>query len=483
MPEKIKTEKITQEEITKQRAENLAKIEQATKAAEILLAKKLKTEKRKSDQTSNTNPETLRPEPEPVIKKNSPEKKTEEEPQEKESVEKKESKSKIEKTEKEFDTKAVIKKINERIAKEENTKGAPLEESEKKSIAQEIFLQAKENSQKEKLKSSNVFIKTEKWWQDLEKTKWGKTFKVALGAAFLGTATIASGALIGIAPSPIGVAKRLTMRIAGATGLNMALTSGLLGKVRNIFKKEGGENTEKTEKEGENGEKKENKIFNLKNLGNVAMLGGIGVSYLLSGGVVAGITAGGIAIRKLSGYLLDKKIKEKEEAIKNLEKKEEIKNPNDGFDINKFVNNLDKISEEHEKVVNSIKWLKRTKSIIGGAATIGVGVATMAVLEIEHRVETQKQTSEKWKKDLEEGIKKQEEEKIEAIKKEIEKKLLETTTVHKGEGIENAFIRQIESDKVLAEKLGFKGDINDAKALHQFAGQRSTYRCDERRLC
>jgi hypothetical protein len=42
--------------------------------------------------------------------------------------------------------------------------------------------------------------------------------------------------------------------------------------------------------------------------------------------------------------------------------------------------------------------------------------------------------------------------------------------IHKGEGIEHTFRRQIEHDPELAKSLGFKGDINDAKALHKFSG-------------
>ena len=43
-------------------------------------------------------------------------------------------------------------------------------------------------------------------------------------------------------------------------------------------------------------------------------------------------------------------------------------------------------------------------------------------------------------------------------------------TIGKGEGIEHAFRRQIEHDGNLATRLGYKGDINDAKALHEFSG-------------
>jgi hypothetical protein len=48
-----------------------------------------------------------------------------------------------------------------------------------------------------------------------------------------------------------------------------------------------------------------------------------------------------------------------------------------------------------------------------------------------------------------------------------------SATVHKGQGVEHAFIRQIEHNPKLAQELGFKGDVNNAKALHKFAGQQA----------
>ena len=41
--------------------------------------------------------------------------------------------------------------------------------------------------------------------------------------------------------------------------------------------------------------------------------------------------------------------------------------------------------------------------------------------------------------------------------------------IHKGQGIEHALIRQIEHNSKMAQELGFKGNINDPKALHVFA--------------
>jgi hypothetical protein len=46
----------------------------------------------------------------------------------------------------------------------------------------------------------------------------------------------------------------------------------------------------------------------------------------------------------------------------------------------------------------------------------------------------------------------------------------EIAIIQKEEGIEHAFRRQIEANTELAKSLGFKGDVNDTKALHEFSG-------------
>ncbi len=50
---------------------------------------------------------------------------------------------------------------------------------------------------------------------------------------------------------------------------------------------------------------------------------------------------------------------------------------------------------------------------------------------------------------------------------------VEDIIVHKGEGIEHSFIRQIEHNSELAKELGYKGDVDDTKALHEFAGRQA----------
>ena len=49
-------------------------------------------------------------------------------------------------------------------------------------------------------------------------------------------------------------------------------------------------------------------------------------------------------------------------------------------------------------------------------------------------------------------------------------KLDEAAIIQKGEGIEHAFRRQIDNNPELAKSLGFKGDVGDIKALHEFSG-------------
>ena len=56
------------------------------------------------------------------------------------------------------------------------------------------------------------------------------------------------------------------------------------------------------------------------------------------------------------------------------------------------------------------------------------------------------------------------------IKHELTANQMKDIVVHKGEGIEHTFIRQIEHNHELAKELGYKGDLNDMKALHAFAG-------------
>ncbi|MFA5936827.1 MAG: hypothetical protein WC822_03040 [Candidatus Paceibacterota bacterium] len=282
---------------------------------------------------------------------------------------------------------------------------------------------------------------------------------MALSALFLSGATLAAGAMLGIVPPPLGIAKRLIGRVACATGLNMYMAR----------------NKKESDTESANNTQSKAKEFFFKNsklIQNASMVGGVGVSYLLSGGTVAVVAAIGIALRKTLNYISDRKIKERSQQLKDL-------------DINKFVNKLDKFEEEYNKLTKSLERWKWGKNIMNGATTIGVGVATMSA-GLHHQTEIHEKRIEDIKKqilkkmgpkdapkidhqfenDREEGVKK-ELEKIEKRAEEI--KMQNDTMVRKGEGVEHTFIRQIEHQPKLAQQLGYKGDINDIKALREFA--------------
>lgn len=263
------------------------------------------------------------------------------------------------------------------------------------------ILKALDEREKNKIESAGRFKKaiigTQKWWD--EKLEWkidpktgekkpnkiGKAAKVVMGAAFLGSATIGGAWLMGVPPSTLGVASRLGIRIGMATGINMAVTYGVFEKAGkkisgfiNKFRKE------------DKPSSKIGKVLKVMNLENSLMLGGIGISLLISGPLVAGIVAGGIYGRKKLGGLLSEKAKKSEKELADLKKLfvEEVEK--DGYtpadiyhNINGIGDNYDKMTE---KLAKRIKRLKRAKTIINGAMTIGSGIATMTVLsaEVEH---------------------------------------------------------------------------------------------------
>jgi len=383
-----------------------------------------------------------------------------------------EEKTEESKLERKFDTKLVVEEINKKIAEEEAKNGVPFSPEQKNALALGIFLKAKEDFQKETIESSGklkrAYLKTEKWWsEDLEKTDWKKAMKTAMSAALIGASVIVGSSLLGTPPSMFGVAYRLTTRIAGATGLSMAATAGLPEKTVNYFKKKFGK--EKGEdKKGKEGtanaeEEKESLLKKIFTLQNAAMVGSVGLSFALSGGTVAGIAATGIAVRKLSGYILDKKIKAREQEMKDLSGR--IK---DDYNPEILANNLGKIGEDYEQMVKSLKWLKRTKGIINGAATIGAGIATMTVLthNAEIKAEANHETQLKHDTELkhEAEIKHQEE-----LKAKITEQIkIKDATVHQGQGITQAFATQMRANPELAHKLGFTGDLDNPKDMAHF---------------
>ena len=342
----------------------------------------------------------------------------------------------------EFDTQKITEEINKKIAEEEIKNGIPFTPEQKQGLTQELYLKAKEDFQKETIESSGrlkrALTKTEEWWKKIDKKTAGK---VAGKALLLSGVTIGLGTLFGINTSNFAVtALKMGGRGLTAAGLNMAVTSNLVNRF--LPKKE------KIPDEKKSWLKKE------INLSNVASVAGIGFSALLSGGLaVPLIGVGGYAFRRILNGVFDNKIKKLE-------------------------------NENTEESKAKAKNLKLLKSTMGGAAIIAAGLGTMAVYHHNAEIETkggqdaefEKQQKEtKLKEEMERQVKpkqQQEQKHLEELKIKIEEGIkLKDATVHKGEGVEHAFIRQIENNQELAKELGFKGDPSDTKVLHEFAGR------------
>lgn len=297
--------------------------------------------------------------------------------------------------ERKFDVQKVSEEINQKITEIEKQKGTLLTPEEKQNMALEMFLKTKENFQKETIENhgwlKRHLEKSQEWWKNLDDSRWGKVTKVAMSTAFLGSTTLLSGSVLGIAPSGSFVNK-LASRIGIATGLNMAITSNLTGKFLSAFKKEGGS-------EGEEGKFK--KLINKVGIGNIASIGGIGTSFILSGGTVALVGAGGFVARKAFNAYFDKKIKEAEEYKQDSSKY--LQN----FDINTLEKGLSSFESQYSQATKEIEKYKRWRGVLNGAATIGVGLGTMAVMHhnIDEKINETKSTNfkgtqEEWMKKI-----------------------------------------------------------------------------------
>src|SRR3989338_2663545 len=269
-----------------------------------------------------------------------------------------------------MDMEAVARKIQEELKKSHSTSW-----EEKDRVARDIFLQAKEDFQNQRIAESGPLKKrwaaTEKWWTGMDATKSGRIGKTMLSAALMGGATIGSAALLGYIPSSVyGAATKLVGRVGlatafttGSTGLNMFLASGKMAQINENIK----ENSE---------------LYDIKDVGRAlrgaTMAGGLGFSLLMGGWMVVGIGAGGMVARAGLNYASNK-YKE------NLERKKRItlgriEVPADNFDIDSFAKYLKSIDGEYDSITRSFRNARLAKNILGGALTIGTGVATLGAL-------------------------------------------------------------------------------------------------------
>lgn len=423
------------EEIKKKMEENKAKIE-AQKSTEAL---KNLTNKEKAENIASDTKNILKKHKEKFTRyKKEEEKKLN---TEEESISKKETVNQ-ETKEKLWDKETAEKINSEETPKNPTETETPLTDQEKERVMED-FLKSKEEELNKKIEYSKVpskiWEKTKEW---LNKKETKEVGKAGAKAMILAGVTIGIGAIVGITPTNFGsIAYKIGRSGIAATGINIATSSNLAKK----FAKKPDENKSWIKRE--------------MNLGNLATVAGIGASAILTGGIAAPLIGiGSYAFRRGINWVSDKKIKE-------LEK------------------------ENTEESLAKIKTIKFWKDIAGGTLIIGSGLATMATLAHDHEIETQSKNNPntETKPDTTntsrggaEDVQNTNENTItDGEKAQIEKdKILEhfknqETTIHKGEGVEHSFIRQIEGNKELAEKLklesNFEGDLNDPKILHSFA--------------
>lgn len=244
---------------------------------------------------------------------------------------------------------------------------------------------------------------------------------------------------------------------------------------------------------------------------------GVGAAVVFSGGlagVAAGLSAGaGYASSKLiKGRFTSEKIAAEEEKAKQMFwehiKEQEQDNKMDEQTVNKLEDDYRKLLNKYENKKIWGKLLDGATKILVGSVVSGVSMEASGMVhdhvelkheqDLKHEQELKNENYLKPEQEIKEpnlrdhlkehDLKDQIEERNkelmhqQELKHEQEIKEQEFAKqqatinnddiiVHKGEGIESAFIRQIENNHDLAKELGFKGDINDAKALHEFAGR------------
>lgn len=207
---------------------------------------------------------------------------------------------------------------------------------------------------------------------------------------------------------------------------------------------------------------------------------GIGAAFALTGGgagaVAIGSSALGFAATKFKGIYTEEKILKKENAAKNAFQKKFLSK--DGkIDTSR----ISEVEKEYEKILKKYEnmriWGKLlnegTKVLTGSAVAFGALEASGAitdhnrqvVLEEQHKVD-EAAAERKTEVDTRANDVLKARSEFEKLRHEEFK----TVVIDKGGSNERSFIHQIESNQEKAIKLGYNGDWNDKKALHEFAG-------------
>ena len=366
-----------------------------------------------------------------------------------------------------------------------------------------------------KIESSKVIKAFDKW------EKYGKGEKGWKGFGKRMTKNVINLALVG-AVSSVAVDQLAQAGIGSATALAGGVTS-------NILKKIGMGLAFGTAFEGVNAVHSDNKYVNgfKKALPYLISVGAIGVSVAGGAGAVGAVSAFGIFASKIfKGSFTKEKIEErqgkaKDRLLAEIKAKGETINPRDAEKLEK---KMDKIFKKYERqriygrVIDGIARLtlastistvtlevsgimhdhhaqnnvedsgkntenntdnQKTETKISDSTqddktetnTTNIGKPATPDTVIHHNQQTPDTTNNT--PDNHNNVTDNNTQQTGDVKTPETNTSMNDILVHKGEGIEHSFIRQIEHNHELAKELGYKGDFNDAQALHEFAGHQA----------
>ncbi len=174
----------------------------------------------------------------------------------------------------------------------------------------------------------------------------------------------------------------------------------------------------------------------------------VGIAKIGIGSLVSGLTL------EASGAHMQANIDEHNKEIAEAQSEHE-----------EAVQRLDELKKEHEESLERLDALDKQHE--------------QSVADLKHQTELKEQQAEQENTEAKADQSKPDDSNQTSEKDQTQESQnksevkLENIIVHKGEGIEHSFIRQIEGNPELAKELGYKGEADDTKALHEFAGRQA----------
>ena len=273
-----------------------------------------------------------------------------------------------------------------------------------------------------------------KKWMPIIMGIGGLGIATGLAGAFVPAAALASGASIGLG--------YLSSKFIKGSYTDEKLAQKKQEKTEKLFKKYAETNGEANEKNLENFEKDYIKL--LKHFENLTIRGKLfdEGAKILTGSVVAGVVLG------ISGATQDHRLEN-----------EHIKETKAESAHEEMAKHLDDLKKQHEEAVAQIEKLDKQHE--------------QSVADLKDQ-QAEIKNSENNTDDSNSNENNQPAEKNQTpVSQDKSEVKIENILVRKGEGIEHSFIRQIEGNAELAKELGYKGEIDDTKALHEFAGHQA----------